>query len=72
MLLAHLMPQLYLNGLSEGDFDLALRDCSGRRRRYLRARSPGSRRGGTLTLPRGVRDLWRTSRWSTCGLKGYM
>ena len=38
---AELIPELYLHGLSEGDFDLALRGCWERTHRYRRARWPG-------------------------------
>ena len=39
--IAELIPKLYLHGLSEGDFDLALRGCWERTHRYRRARWPG-------------------------------
>ena len=38
---AELIPELYLHGLSEGDFDLALRGYWERTHRYRRARWPG-------------------------------
>ena len=38
---AELVPQLYLHGLSEGDFDLAVWGLLEKRCRYRRARWPG-------------------------------
>ena len=38
---AELIPELYLHGLSEGDFDLALRGLLGENAPYRRARWPG-------------------------------
>ena len=68
---ADLIPELYLHGLSEGDFDLALRGLLGeeapisastvaRLKDKWNAELAGWRSPGP----------WTTSRWSTCGWTG--
>ena len=59
---ADLIPELYLHGLSEGDFDLALRGLLGED-------APVSVSAVARLKDRwsGDRGRWTSSRWSTCG-----
>ena len=66
--IAELIPELYLHGLSEGDFDLALRGLLGEgapvsASTVARLKDPS----GTMSLPNGAAGPWMTSKWSTCG-----
>lgn len=48
-----LIPELYLHGLAQGDFDLACEVSLGKRRPSLPAPWPGSRRSGKENWPSG-------------------
>ena len=67
---SELIPELYLHGLSEGDFDLAVRGLLGEEAPVRRAQSRGSRTSGTPSLPSGTPGPWTTSKWCTCGWTG--
>ena len=66
-----LIPELYLHGLAEGDFELALRGLLGEgARRCRRLRSAGSGPCGRVSSRRGRSGPWRTVRSSTYGRTG--
>ena len=68
--IGELLPELYLHGLAEGDFELALRGLLGEGRRCRRLRSAGSGPCGRVSSRRGRSGPWRTVRSSTYGRTG--
>ena len=67
--IGELLPELYLHGLAEGDFELALTYLV-RGRRCRRLRSAGSGPCGRVSSRRGRSGPWRTVRSSTYGRTG--
>ena len=65
--LGALLPELYLHGLAEGDFELAMRGLLGEGAPLSKS-SIRRLRAGCSRPGRG--DLWPTVRWSTCGPMG--
>jgi len=66
-----LLPQLYLHGLAQGDFALALRGLlGGRAPRYRPPRSSGCGRSGSWNMRTGVSGGSTTSTSSTPGRTG--
>ena len=65
------MPELYLHGLAEGDFDLALRGLLGEEA-PLSARTVARLAGAVVGALRksSERGDWMSCRWSTCGWRG--
>ena len=59
---SELLPQLYLHGLAQGDFELALRDCSATVRRSRHRRSSGCGRSGNWSTRRGEAGGWISSK----------
>ena len=59
----NLLPELYLHGLAERDFDVALRGLLG----DAAPLSPGSRRPGKRSTTSGAAGRSATSKWFTCG-----
>ena len=68
--LVALLPELYLHGLAEGDFELAMRACWARGHRCRSHRSGDCGQAGRQSSRPGRGDLWPTVRWSTCGPMG--
>ena len=65
---AELIPELYLHGLSEGDFDLALRGLLERGRTGIGEHGgPVEGPSGTMSLPNGAAGPSMTSKWCICG-----
>ena len=69
---SELIPELYLHGLSEGDFDLALRGLLGDDAPLSASTVSRLKEDGTSSLPSGADAVSMSSRWSTCGWTGYM
>ena len=60
---ADLIPELYLHGLAEGDFDLALRGLLGDEAPVSASKvARPKERSGTPNWPSGVNGPWMTSR----------
>ena len=64
---AELIPELYLHGLSEGDFDLALRGLLGEDAPVSASTVARLKSSGTMSLPNGAAGPSMTWKWSTCG-----
>ena len=58
---SELLPQLYLHGLAQGDFELALRGLLGMVRRSRPRRSSGCGRSGNWSTKRGEAGGWTIS-----------
>ena len=66
--LGAMLPQLYLHGLSSGDFELALRGLLGEGApRCRRPRWVGSRASGGPSMRRGSTSICRSWSWCTAG-----
>lgn len=62
-----LLPELYLHGLSLGDFELALRGLLGEGRPFLPLLSPASKPSGRCSTRPGASGRSPTGNRSTCG-----
>ena len=68
--LGALLPELYLHGLAEGDFELAMRGLLGEGHRCRSLRFGGCGRDGRRSSRNGASVAWRVVRSSTCGRTG--
>ena len=70
--LGALLPELYLHGLAEGDFELAMRGLLGEGAPLSKSSIRRLRAGWTRDFRNGVTVPWRVVMSSICGRTGFM